>query len=64
MFGLKKHVRIIPPPNPNTGLMHFNYRQFFSIILMALVDAQYRILYVDVGCYDQYADGRVFNSQF
>lgn len=55
-----KHVKIIPPPS--SGSLYFNYKHFFSVIMMALVDAQCRFLYVDVGCYGRFADGGVFNS--
>ena len=55
-----KHVLIQPPPN--TRSYYFNYKHSFSIHLLALVDADYKFVYVNVGCNGRVADGGVFRN--
>ena len=43
-----KHIPLINPFN--NGSAFFNYESFFGIVLLALVDAGYTFLYVNVGC--------------
>ena len=55
-----KHVACRRPRN--SGSMYFNYKGFFSIVLMGLVDADYKFLWTDVGGYGHQSDAQIFNA--
>lgn len=53
-----KHFRISRPPK--TGSLYFNYKHYYSLILLAVVDANYRFIYMDVGSEGKASDGGVY----
>lgn len=53
-----KHFKIKCPPK--SGSAFYNYKQYFSVVLMACVDADGLFLTIDVGDYGRNSDGRVF----
>ena len=53
-----KHIAIQQPAD--TGSEFFNYKHFFSVILFAMVDANYKFIYIDVGAAGRAGDAGVF----
>jgi hypothetical protein len=55
-----KHI-LIQRPN-KSGSEFFNYKNQFSTNLMAITDADYRFVFIDVGGYGKSNDSRVFRD--
>ena len=55
-----KHIRIHCPSNP--GSQYFNYKQYHSIFLQAVVDSHLKFVTVDVGACGKQSDGGVFRN--
>ncbi|XP_062592427.1 putative nuclease HARBI1 [Saccostrea cucullata] len=55
-----KHIAIKCPRNG--GSLYYNYKGFHSLILMGLVDADYKFIGVDIGANGSASDATVFNN--
>ena len=55
-----KHVALKKPKN--SGALYHNYKGFFSIVMLALVDGQYKFRWVDVFTAGSCSDAQIFNT--
>lgn len=55
-----RHIKFRPPRSD--GSYYFNYKGDHSIVLLAVADAKYKFIYVNVGCNGRMCDGGVFRE--
>lgn len=55
-----KHIRIIHPSD--SGSLYYNYKNYFSMVLLAVCDSNYLFTFVDVGSYGKASDSTVFKE--
>ncbi|CAH1983678.1 unnamed protein product [Acanthoscelides obtectus] len=53
-----KHVRIICPDH--SGSLNSNYKKFYSVVLLAMCDSDYRFTYINVGACGTDSDSNIF----
>ena len=55
-----KYIMIKKPAK--SGSSFFNYKQTFSVVLMATIDADYKFITIDVGSMGRFSDGSIFSN--
>lgn len=55
-----KHIRLVCPAG--SGSMFFNYKDYYSIVLMAIADSSYRFTFVNIGSYGKDCDSSIFKG--
>jgi len=55
-----KHIVLMPPLQ--SGSLYYNYKETFSIVLMAVLDANLRVIYADVGTNGRVSDRGIWNK--
>lgn len=55
-----KHIRVCNPAS--SGSLFFNYKAFFSIVLLAIVDSNYKFVFVDIGAYGKECDSTILQN--
>ncbi|XP_050532495.1 uncharacterized protein LOC126900658 [Daktulosphaira vitifoliae] len=55
-----KHIRLIKPIQ--SGSDFYNYKHYYSIVLMAICDANYCFTFIDVGAQGKFCDSTVFKK--
>jgi hypothetical protein len=55
-----KHIQVIQPRE--SGSLYFNYKEYFSFVLLAVCDADYTFTYVDIGSYGRSSNSSIFKQ--
>lgn len=55
-----KHIRIVKPEH--SGSLYFNYKNFYSLVFLALCDSDYNFIWVDIGAYGKNSDSGIFKN--
>ena len=55
-----RHTKIQNPPN--AGSLYFNFKQYYSIVQLSIVDANYCFMWVDAGGYSSGSDSGIYKN--
>ncbi|XP_046987885.1 protein ALP1-like [Schistocerca americana] len=55
-----KRIRIVKPTS--SGSLYYHYKNYFSILLLAVCDSTYKFLFIDVGACGKSSDSTVFRN--
>ena len=55
-----KHITCKCPPR--SGSTYYNYKKYYSIVLLALVDSDYKFIWADIGGRGAASDAQVWND--
>lgn len=55
-----KHIRVRNPPR--SGSKYYNYKKFYSIVMLAVADANYKFLYMEVGAVGSESDAGIYTQ--
>ena len=55
-----KHIHIVAPPK--SGNLFYNYKDFLSVVLLVVVNAQYEFIFADVGSEGRASDGCIWQK--
>ena len=47
---------------PNSGSLYYNYKGFYIVVIMALVDADYKFIWADIGGMGSASDAQIDNA--
>jgi hypothetical protein len=57
-----KHLGVIVPAD--SGFLFYNFKNYFSVVLLGVCDSKYRCTFVDVGSYGKSPDSSVLKTQY
>ena len=55
-----KHISLFHPKG--IGCEYYNYKGIFSLVMLPLVDDDYKFMFIDIGRQGRISDGGVYNN--